>query len=180
MNLDELTKKYSSSTENQRKAIFSTLFIAGNKLQTLFDSHIPEVSLKQFMLLSIVRQSKEQLTFTQLVNLLGCSRQNIKKLADVLMKKGFITIQQSPYDTRAMCICPTEKVNGFYTNEFSEYQEELKYLFEVYSDKEIETLFILLSKLYEGIDHLEKRITNRENVSDSGQQALENSKNRKR
>ena len=99
MNLDDLTAKFSSSTENQRKAIFSTLFIAGNKLQTLFDNYIPEVSLKQFMLLSIVRQSKEPLTFTQLGNLLGCSRQNIKKLANVLMKKGFITIQQSPHDT---------------------------------------------------------------------------------
>ena len=77
MNLDDLTAKFSGSTENQRKAIFSTLFIAGNKLQTLFDNHIPEVSLKQFMLLSIVRQSKESLTFTQLGNLLGCSRQNI-------------------------------------------------------------------------------------------------------
>lgn len=49
----------------------------------------------------------------------------------------------------------------------------MKYI-EVYSDKEIETLFILLSKLYEGIDHLDKRITNGENLSDSGQQALEN------
>ena len=82
MDFYDLTAKFSSSTENQRKAIFSTLFIAGNKLQTLFDNRIPEVSLKQFMLLSIVRQSKEQLTFTQLGNLLGCSRQNIKKLAD--------------------------------------------------------------------------------------------------
>ena len=160
MNLDELIKKYSSSTESQRKAIFSTLFIAGNKLQTLFDNHIPKVSLKQFMLLSIVRQSKEQLTFTQLGNILGCSRQNIKKLADVLMKKGFVTIQQSPHDIRAMCICPTEKVNDFYTNDFSEYQEELKYLFEVYTDKEIETLFILLSKLYAGIENLEKQAVN--------------------
>ncbi len=105
MNLDDLTKKFSSSTENQRKAIFSTLFIAGNKL-----------------------------------------------------KKGFITIQQSPHDTRAMCICPTEKVNDFYVNDFSEYQEELKYLFEVYTDKEIETLFTLLSKLYAGIENLEKRV----------------------
>ena len=157
MNLDNLTKRFSSSTENQRKAIFSTLFIAGNKLQTLFDNHIPEVSLKQFMLLSIVRQSKELLTFTQLGNLLGCSRQNIKKLADILMKKGFITIQQSPHDTRAMCICPTEKVNDFYINDFSQYQEELKYLFEVYTDKEIETLFILLTKLYTGIENLEKK-----------------------
>lgn len=158
MELNDLIAKFSDTTENQRKAIFSTLFIAGNKLQTLFDSHIPEVSLKQFMLLSIVRQSKEQLTFTQLGNLLGCSRQNVKKLADVLAKKGFITIQQSPHDTRAMCICPTEKVNSYFKNDFFKYQEELKYLFEVYTDKEIETLFTLLSRLYAGIENLEKRI----------------------
>ena len=160
MELNDLIAKFSDTTENQRKAIFSTLFIAGNKLQTLFDSHIPEVSLKQFMLLSIVRQSKEQLTFTQLGNLLGCSRQNVKKLADVLAKKGFITIQQSPHDTRAMCICPTEKVNSYFKNDFFKYQEELKYLFEVYTDKEIETLFTLLSRLYSGIENLEKRVAN--------------------
>lgn len=162
MKLDELIAKFSSTTENQRKAIFSTLFIAGNKLQTLFDNHIPEVSLKQFMLLSIVRQSREQQTFTQLGNLLGCSRQNVKKLADALMKKGFISIQQSPHDTRAMCICPTEKVNVYFRNDFSEYQEELKYLFDVYTDKEIKTLFVLLSKLYTGIENLEKRISEKD------------------
>ncbi len=160
MNFEELTIKFSSSTENQRKAIFSTLFIAANKLQTLFDNHIPEVSLKQFMLLAIVRQSEEQLTFTQLGNLLGCSRQNIKKLAELLVKKGFITIQQSPHDTRAMCIFPTKKVNDYFANDFLRYQEDLKYLFEVYTDKELETLFTLLTKLYTGIDNLEKRVDN--------------------
>ena len=158
MNLDELITRFSDTTENQTKAIFSTLFIAGNKLQTIFDNHIPEVSLKQFMLLSIVRQSQEPLTFTQLGGLLGCSRQNIKKLADVLVKKGFITIQQSPLDSRAMCICPTEKVNDYFQHDFSDYQGELKYLFEVYTDEEIKTLFVLLSRLYAGIDNLEKRL----------------------
>lgn len=163
MELNDLIIRFSDTTENQRKAIFSTLFIAGNKLQTLFDNHIPEVSLKQFMLLSIVRQSNEQLTFTQLGNMLGCSRQNIKKLADVLMKKGFIVIRQSSNDIRAMCISPTEKVNDYFQNEFFQYQEELKYLFEVYTDEEIETLFILMSKLYAGIENLEKRTINESN-----------------
>lgn len=163
MKLDDLVTRFSRTKENQRKAIFSTLFIAGNKLQTLFDHYIPEVSLKQFMLLSIVRQSKEKLTFTQLGGILGCSRQNIKKLADVLMKKGFITIQQSPHDTRAMCICPTEKVENYFQSDFAIYQDELNYLFEVYTDKEIETLFILLSKLYSGIDNLEKKIADKKN-----------------
>ncbi len=157
MKLDDLIARFSDTTENRQKAIFSTLFIAGNKLQTLFDNHIPEISLKQFMLLSIVRQSEEPLTFTQLGNLLGCSRQNIKKLAAVLVKKGFISILQSPLDSRAMCICPTEKVNDFFQREFAEYQEELSYLFEVYTDNEIKTLFTLLSKLYQGIENLEQK-----------------------
>lgn len=159
MKLNDLITRFSNTTENQCKAIFSTLFIAGNRLQTLFDNHIPEVSLKQFMLLSIVKQSKEPLTFTQLGNLLGCSRQNIKKLADALMKKGFVIVQQSPHDTRAMCICPTEKVDDYFQNDFSKYQEELKYLFKVYTKEEIETLFILLSRLYVGIENLEERNT---------------------
>lgn len=163
MELDDLITRFSNTTENQGKAIFSTLFIAGNKLQTIFDNHIPEISLKQFKLLSVVRQSEEQLTFTRLGNLLGCSRQNIKKIADVLMKKGFITIRQSPHDTRAMCICPTEKVNDYFQNDFSKYQKELKYLFEVYTEKELETLFILLSRLYKGIENLEKRIDDENN-----------------
>lgn len=157
MNFDDLTARFSTSTQDQRKAIFSTLFIAGNKLQTLFDQNIPKISLKQFMLLSIVRQSKEPLTLTQLGDLLGCSRQNIKKLADVLTKKGFTTMRQSPHDARSMCILPTEKANDYFANDFSKYQEELKYLFEVYTDEEIETLFLLLSKLYAGIENLEKK-----------------------
>lgn len=158
MNLEDLIARFSSTTENQRKAIFSTLFIAGNRLQTLFDARIPEVSLKQFMLLTLVRQSKESLTLTQLGSLLGCSRQNVKKLADALVKKGFVIIQPSPRDPRALCICPTDKVNDYFLHDFSVYQDELKSLFEVYTDEEIETLFLLLSKLYAGIDHLERRI----------------------
>lgn len=167
MKLDDLIERFSTTTENQQKAIFSTLFIAGNKLQTLFDNHIPELSLKQFMLLSIVRQSKEPLTFTQLGSILGCSRQNIKKLADVLRKKGFITLRQSPCDTRAMRICPTKKADTYFQNDFIKYQEELAYLFEVYTDKEIETLFLLLSKLYAGIANLEKRTANTERADET-------------
>lgn len=164
--IDDLIKRFSNTTENQEKAIFSTLFIAGNKLQTLFDKRIPEISLKQFMLLSIVRQSNEQMTLTQLGEILGCSRQNIKKLAEVLKKKGFIHIEQSLYDTRAMSIIPTNKVNEYFQNEFLQYQKELKYFFEVYSEEEIKTLFFLITKLYAGIENLEKRVMPYEDNSD--------------
>ena len=158
MNIDDLILKFSDTTERQERAIFNTLFVVTNKLQTIFDNHIPELSLKQFLLLSTVRQSKETMTFTQLGELLGCSRQNIKKIADVLTKKGFVTIQKSPADPRAMCICPTEKADAYFQTDFSKYQGELKYLFEGYTESEVKTLLSLLAMLYKGVENLEKRI----------------------
>ncbi|MDO5426071.1 MAG: MarR family transcriptional regulator [Eubacteriales bacterium] len=162
MDFQSLIQKFSDTTENQQKAIFNNLFITGNKLQTLFDNHIPELSLKQFMLLSLIRQSDEPLTFTQLGSLLGCSRQNIKKLALSLEKKGFASIQSSPDDPRASRICPTEKADAYFHQEFRTYQAELQYLFEVYTPAEIETFFQLLIKLHAGIENLAQKTSKKE------------------
>lgn len=158
MDINDLIQKFSDTTENQEKAIFSSLFIIGNKLQTLFDNHIVDISLKQFMLLSIAKNSKETLTFTQLGSLLGCSRQNIKKLAYALEQKGFVKIQQSPNDSRALCVQLTKKAEEYWNNEFLKHQKELSYLFEVYTKEEISILFQLLMKLYTGVDHFDRRI----------------------
>ncbi len=157
MEIKQLCRRFSDTTERREKAIFNTLLIAGNRLQTVFDSRIPEITLKQFLLLSMIRQSEQKLSFTQLGSLLGCSRQNIKKLAQGLERKGFVTIEQSREDPRAFWICPTERVDFFFRREFSPYQEELKYLFQVYTEEEIELLFTLLVKLYDGIDNLEEK-----------------------
>ncbi len=155
MELQDFIHRFSDTAENQTKAIFNSLFIVGNKLQTLFDNHIPEISLKQFMLLSLIRHSKKPFTFTKLGGLLGCSRQNIKKLASVLEKKGFVTIEQSPADMRALCICPAPKLEDYFENVFSNYQKELSFLFSVYTEEEIRTFFTLFMKLYTGIECLE-------------------------
>lgn len=158
MDYNQLTARFSATKEDRQKAIFSTLFIAGNRLQTLFDNHIPQISLKQFMLLSLARQSPQPLTFTQLGQLLGCSRQNVKKLADVLSKKGFVTIGQNPRDPRASHVCLTQKAEDYFQTGFAQYQKELDYLFAVYTEQEVETLFRLLTKLYAGIEHLERSV----------------------
>lgn len=157
MDTNDLSEKFSGTTEDQEKAIFATLFIAGNRLQTLFDAHIPHLSLKQFMLLSVARQSETSLTFTQLGTLLGCSRQNIRKLAEALARKGFARIEPSPDDARALCLSLTKKTDEFYRNDFPKYQRELRYLFELYTQEEIGMLFRLLTKLYDGIDNLKAK-----------------------
>lgn len=155
MRIEELIQKFSHSREKQIKAIFSTLFIAGNRLQTVFDVDASDVTLKQFMLLTMVRNSKEQLTLTQLGELMGCSRQNVKKLAAVLEKKGLVILEQSEKDLRAACIRPTEKMEQYFKSVALSHKQKLGCLFEAYSDQEVEQLFRLLMKLYGGIDTLE-------------------------
>lgn len=158
MEINDLIKRSSDSRKSQQGAIFSSLFIIGNKLQTIFDNHIAELSLKQYMLLSLMAQSKESMTFTQLGNLLGCSRQNIKKIASVLEKKGFVSIEQNPNDSRASCLCLRTKAEKYLSNDFMKYREELNFLFEEYSDEEVNALFVLLMRLYSGIENLENNI----------------------
>lgn len=155
MNLTELIRRFKDTRENQEKAIFSTLFIAENRLQTVFDQSDPAVTLKQFMLLTMVRQSEGNQTFTQLGNLLGCSRQNIKKLAAVLEKKGFVTIAQDPEDKRASILIPTARLTAYFDQMASHHRQKLASLFQEYTDQEITQLFTLLMKLYGGIESLE-------------------------
>ena len=79
---------------------------------------------------------------------------NIKKLAKILAQKGFIVIDKNPEDRRKACIFPTAKTDRYFKETFSVYQKELKYLFEVYTEDEIQVLFTLLMKLYDGTEHL--------------------------
>ena len=104
----------------------------------------------------MLRQSGEDMTFTQLGELLGCSRQNIKKLAASLEKKGLVTISRNPRDGRACVISPTEKLAAYFRQTAQIHTEKLRDLFSVYSDGEMEQLFRLLMKLYNGLDRLEQ------------------------
>lgn len=158
MELRDLIQRFADTDEHRMKAIFSTLFIAGNQLQTYFDEHIPDITLKQFMLLTMVKQADEELTLTHAGRLLGCSRQNIKKLASSLEQKGYVEIRQSTQDSRAACIQATGKMHLYFRDTFAVYEKQLHVLFGVYTPDERIQLFNLMMKLYEGIDRMETEI----------------------
>ena len=155
MQIADLIERFHHTRDGQTRAVFSTIFIAGNRLQTCFDKADSHVTLRQFMLLSIARQSPEPLTLTELGKLLGCSRQNVKKLALSLEQKGFARLCRSQYDARALTLVPTETAEEYFRTEFPQYANELGTLFSVYSEDEVRTLFELMMRMYAGLDKLE-------------------------
>ena len=85
---------------------------------------------------------------------MGCSRQNIKKLALTLEKKGFVRLLLE--GNNSVRIELTDKA-GQYAEEIGErHSQFLKLLFTDFNKDEIDLLFRLYVKLFAGIGRGEK------------------------
>lgn len=154
MKLEELFETYNCDTQHRVQAIFSSIFVLQNRMQTVCEKLQTEISMKQWLLLTMTACCPEPRTLTNVGKLMGCSRQNIKKLALALEKKGFIRLSSG--GNNSVCIELTDKVSE-YANEIGErHLQSLKLLFADFSEKEIEQLFCLYAKLYAGINRIEK------------------------
>ena len=85
---------------------------------------------------------------------MGCSRQNIKKLALTLEKKGFVRLLLGA--NNSVCIELTDKVNTYAQEMGARHLQALTLLFADFSEEEIEQLFRLYSKLYAGVERVEQ------------------------
>lgn len=153
--INKLLEEHSLKPPLMKKAIFSSLFILENRIQTAFDNQVTQVSLKQLMLLVLILKNSN-LNYTEYANLLGCSRQNIKKLASSLKEKGYVVIEKGENDKRQSRLKVTEKFYKFKENFNLIANQKLDTLFSIYTEEELKTLFHLISKLYIGCERLEK------------------------
>lgn len=64
---------------------FSLFFVMTNRIETIYNGGMEELTLKQLMLLILVSISEGE-TFTRYGKIMGSSRQNIKTLAKALEK----------------------------------------------------------------------------------------------
>lgn len=154
MKMDEIFEQYNCDTEHRIQAIFSSIFVLQNRMQTAGEKLQTQISMKQWLLLAMAACCPEPRTLTNVGTLMGCSRQNIKKLALALEKKGFLRLLSGA--NNSVCIELTDKV-GQYTEEIGErHLQTLKLLFSDFSEDEIKQLFSLYTKLFAGMERVEK------------------------
>ncbi|MGX9758105.1 MarR family winged helix-turn-helix transcriptional regulator [Clostridioides difficile] len=156
MQIKNMIKNFSGERNNEVRGIFSSIFILQNRLQTIFDKTDEHLTLKQFMLLTMVKYADEKTTFTYLGKLLGSSRQNIKKLAVSLENKGFITIEHEPNNKRNTSIVLTKKADEYSQKVQKLHTEKLNNIFQDYSNEEISLFYQMITKLYTGVEREEK------------------------
>ncbi len=94
---------------DKRQLIFGNIFLLANRLQTVMDQHVIELTAKQWFVMIMLGMFDEPPTLKQLSSICDSSHQNTKQIVLKLEKKGFLRIEQVPSDRRAMRIIVTAK-----------------------------------------------------------------------
>ena len=85
---------------------------------------------------------------------MGCSRQNVKQLAEALEAKGYIKINKG--NSRAVCLELTEKARLYYDEIYENRKGFLEELYGVFTEDELIKLYNIQSKIFKGIELAEK------------------------
>lgn len=137
------------NTNEKQKFIFASIFLLANKFQVIGDSYLAndEMTTKQWFLIVIISQFEKPPMLTEVANLMGSSRQNVKQLALKLQENGFLNIERDKKDGRTLRLKLTEKNQRFWDKKREKDMDFIVDLFKCLSQEEINTMYDVFNKL---------------------------------
>jgi DNA-binding MarR family transcriptional regulator len=145
----------------KQKYIFGSLFLLANKLQVIGDQYMGRdgMTTKQWFLTAMISQFGENPpTLSEVAELMGSSRQNVKQLALKLEEKEFLKIEQDEQDARALRLKLTKKSQEFWERREDKDNQFIVDLFQDFSQQEIEVVSKGFNKLFEKIEKMGKSL----------------------
>lgn len=134
--------------------LFELLTTISNKLDTFSLNCLDELTLKQFFLIQYIYyiqdicKEKGKPYIKEIANISGTIRQNVKGMVNILNKKGYLTLEHSEVDNRAICVSLTQKSLDFIQNNSDGSLEFLGQMFENSNDTDLDSIIkVLLSPM---------------------------------
>ena len=95
---------------SEEYAIYGTLFSLSNRIQTIGDKEFTDITMKQHFLMLALGMFENPPTLKEMAELIGCSYQNVKRMAEHLQKEKFLNIIQDSKDKRKLLLISTGKL----------------------------------------------------------------------
>lgn len=145
---------------DERYRIFGMIFLLSNKLETIGNNFLEELTTKQwFFMLTLTTFFESPPTLSQLANQMGTSHQNSKQLAIRLQEKGFLTIEKDERDNRVLRILSTKKIDDYVKTRQNKDHNFIEDLFRVLKNSEIKELDKILFRLMDNIQNIEEKMS---------------------
>lgn len=91
--------------------LYGMIFSLCNRIQTIGDGQFEDITMKQHFLMVVLSvMGEEAPTLKETGEVMGCSYQNVKRMALQLEKKGYLQIIQDEKDKRKQRLVVTEKM----------------------------------------------------------------------
>ncbi|WP_434303086.1 MarR family transcriptional regulator [Clostridium botulinum] len=141
---------------DKRYHIFGMLFLLSNKLETLGNNFLGELTTKQwFFMLILINFFKEPPTLSELALEMGTSHQNAKQIAIKLEKKGFLVGNKDIKDKRVLRLTPTNKIKEYVKLREDKDHFFIEKFFNVLTKEEVKNIYENFTKLLDNIKVIE-------------------------
>lgn len=134
---------------NDMHQTYSLIHIILNRMQAEADACLEEITSRQLMLMLAIKHLKqEESTIVNIAGILGTSKQNVTRLVNAMIQRGYLSSKSGEKDKRNVNISITE--NGLYVMNKTTIHSN-NYFLELFKDFSRDELG-MLRKLLEKLD----------------------------
>ncbi len=136
--------------------IIGFISLISNKTAQFGDLMLTDITFPQwFLLMMISKMEQQEKTINSIAEIVGSSRQNVKKMLNLLAGKGYVMIEKSSSDKRALNVNLTQKTWQYFSDHDALATSEINKLFSAFSMDEIDHLASALKKLLNAFETYE-------------------------
>ena len=141
-----------------KRLSFTNILVCANMMQTMFSKTQDGITSKQWLLLTIAINIDEAPTLSEMGKFMGCSRQNVKQIAQVLNKNGYLKFTKIDGDKNTMRIVPTEKWFDYNEKNSEMTSNILEKIFSELSNEELKIFFESYIKITNSIEKINNEL----------------------
>lgn len=137
----------------QEAYIIRCFSLLANQIAAQGDTVLSDITYRQWFLLTVIaKMSAKEKHVQEIADRIGTSRQNVKKMLETLETNGYVKMEPSAKDKRALSVKLTAKAKRHLKEETSLIADWTRSLFEIYEDDEVKQLLFLLAKLIDSLE----------------------------
>lgn len=132
--------------------IYGILFSLSNRIQAIGDKEFKDIPMKQHFMMIALGKFMQAPTLREMAEFMGCSYQNVKRMAENLQKEGYLNIVLHSQDRRKLLLESTGKFEQFEDETSNKSSEFMAGLFKDISDEDLSVTLKTMMKMEKNIE----------------------------
>lgn len=143
---------------DKRLIAYVNIFICANRLQSIMDRGMEDITAKQWLALTVMETFPEPPTLKELSEISGVTHQSMRQIVDRLAERGLLEIYRDEMDGRAIRLVKTRAAEKIRERDTPRNHGFVYELFSCLEDGEAETFCAALEKLCNKLNELRERL----------------------